>query len=323
MHSAISQFLRFLSVERNAADLTQKSYREDLTSLADYLTQAYGRAPEPREITPLDLRGYVSALHEAGYAKTSVSRRLASLRTFYKFAQREGLADSNPAKPLRNPRPDRKLPHFLSTDEVGRLLVAPPATTHMGLRDRAILETMYSAGLRVSECVGMNDSDLDLAEGLIRIRGKGRRERLAPIGSFASKALTQWLKVRKVVPARRAGQTPPKDTPTRVSAKSAQTVTVLPIFTNKFGTRLTTRSVHRMLLKYLKLTGLDLRTTPHTLRHSFATHLLDRGADIRSVQELLGHKSLVTTQIYTHVSTAGLRAAYEKAHPRAKAMQRT
>jgi integrase/recombinase XerC len=304
MHSAISQFLRFLSVERNAADLTQKSYREDLTSLAEYLTQAYGHAPEPREITPLDLRGYVSALHEAGYAKTSVARRLASLRTFYKFAQREGLADSNPAKPLRNPRPDRKLPHFLSTAEVGKLLVAPPAPTPMGLRDRAILETMYSAGLRVSECVGMNDADIDLAEGVVRIRGKGRRERLAPIGSFAAKALARWAKVR------------------RVAGKEGK-ASLTPVFTNRFGTRLTTRSVHRMLLKYLKLTGLDLRTTPHTLRHSFATHLLDRGADIRSVQELLGHKSLVTTQIYTHVSTAGLRAVYEKAHPRAKVVHRS
>src|SRR5687768_6669247 len=147
MHSAISQFLRFLSVERNAAHLTIKSYREDLLSLADYLAQAYGRSPAPAEITPIDLRGYVSALHEAGYAKTSVARRLASLRTFYKFAQREGLADSNPAKPLRNPRKDRKLPHFLSTEEILRLLETPPATQAMGLRDRAILETMYSAGL--------------------------------------------------------------------------------------------------------------------------------------------------------------------------------
>jgi integrase/recombinase XerC len=311
MHSAISQFLRFLSVERNAADLTQKSYREDLASLAEYLTQAYGRAPEPREITPLDLRGYVSALHEAGYAKTSVARRLASLRTFYKFAQREGLADSNPAKPLRNPRPDRKLPHFLSTDEVGKLLVAPPAMTPMGLRDRAILETMYSAGLRVSECVGMNDADIDLTEGVVRIRGKGRRERLSPIGSFAAKALARWLKIRNAGGAKRT-------TAVRAAIQNA-----IPVFTNKFGTRLTTRSVHRLLLKYLKLTGLDLRTTPHTLRHSFATHLLDRGADIRSVQELLGHKSLVTTQIYTHVSTAGLRAVYEKAHPRAKVVHRS
>src|SRR5439155_6016026 len=190
-----------------------------LTSLADYLTQAYGRTPKPDEITPLDLRGYVSALHEAGYAKTSVARRLASLRTFYKFAQREGLAESNPAKPLRNPRPDRKLPHFLSTAEVGRLLNAPPSSTPQGLRDRAILETMYSAGLRVSEAVGMNDGDLDLAEGLVRIRGKGRRERLAPIGSFASKAIVRWQKVRKLSVKEKAGP-------------------LAPVFTNKFGRRL-------------------------------------------------------------------------------------
>jgi integrase/recombinase XerC len=333
--------LRFLSVERNAAELTQKSYREDLTSLADYLTQTHGQTPEPADITPLDLRGYVSALHEAGYAKTSVARRLASLRSFYKFALREGLAQSNPAKPLRNPRPDRKLPHFLSTDEIGRLLIAPPATTPMGLRDRAILETIYSAGLRVSEAVGMNDTDLDLVEGVLRIRGKGRRERLAPIGTHAAKALARWLKVRNVSSrhtpcavthkseAREGkiregeGPTKPSNLKSKIPNPKSKIAPPTPIFTNRFGSRLTTRSVHRLLLKYLKLTGLDLRTTPHTLRHSFATHLLDRGADIRSVQELLGHKSLVTTQIYTHVSTAGLRAIYEKAHPRAKMVHRS
>jgi integrase/recombinase XerC len=324
LHSAIPQFLRYLSVERNASPLTIKSYREDLTSLADYLTEASGRTPSPAEVTPLDLRGYVSALHEAGYAKTSVARRLASLRTFYKFAQRENLADSNPAKPLRNPRRDRKLPHFLSTDEIGRLLEAPPAGQPLGLRDRAILETMYSAGLRVSEAVGINDADVDLGEGLIRIRGKGRRERLAPIGSFAAKAIRRWQKVRdQVSPVCRTGPRPANDRQTAHPGSARQAGPTCPLFTNKFGRRLTTRSVHRMLLKYLKLTGLDLRTTPHTLRHSFATHLLDRGADIRSVQELLGHKSLVTTQIYTHVSTAGLLAVYEKAHPRARQKARS
>jgi integrase/recombinase XerC len=241
----------------------------------------------------------VAALHEAGYAKSSVARRLASLRTFYKFALREGLAQNNPAKPLRNPRPERKLPHFLSTEEVGTLLLAPPGHQTQGRRDRAILETMYSAGLRVSECVGMNDGDLDWEDEIVRIRGKGRKERLAPLGSFAMKALKAWLAERKL------------------AAKEAQGAAA-PVFTNRFGKRLTTRSVGRMLEKYIAQTGLDGRTSPHTLRHSFATHLLDGGADIRSVQELLGHKSLVTTQIYTHLSTAGLRAAYEKAHPRAK-----
>ena len=298
MQPVIARFLRYLLVERNASPLTIKSYREDLTALAGYLTESYGRPAEPAEITSLDLRGYVAALHEAGYAKTSIARRLASLRSFFRFAQREGHAEANPAKPLRNPRPDRKLPHFLSTDEIGRLLETPPGDRPMGLRDRAILETMYSAGLRVSELVGINDGDLDLSDWLVRIRGKGRRERLAPLGSFALQALQRWLRVRTL--SRRLSPGPEA-----------------PVFVSRLGSRLTTRSVARMLEKYLKVAGLDLRTTPHTLRHSFATHLLDRGADIRSVQELLGHKSLVTTQIYTHVSTASLRQAYEKAHPRA------
>jgi len=298
MQAAITRFLRYLLVERNASELTIKSYREDLMALAQYLTESYGRTPEPPEITALDLRGYVAALHEAGYARSSIARRLASLRSFFRFAQREGLVDGNPAKPLRNPRPERKLPHFLSTDEVGKLLEAPPADTPMGLRDRALLETMYSAGLRVSECVGINDGDLELDAGLVRVRGKGRRERLAPLGTFAVKALNRWLQVRQLSPKEPRGPD-------------------APVFVNRFGRRITTRSVARMLEKYLKQTGLDLRTTPHTLRHSFATHLLDRGADIRSVQELLGHKSLVTTQIYTHLSTAGLREAYQRAHPRA------
>lgn len=299
MQSAVAQFLRFLTVERNASVLTSKSYREDLTALVDYVQELYGRMPAPNEITPLDLRGYVSALHDAGYAKTSVARKLASLRTFFKYCQREGWADSNPARPLRNPRPDRKLPHFLTTAEIERLLNTPPANQSMGLRDRAILETMYSAGLRVSEVVGLNHSDLDLAGGLVRVRGKGRRERLSPVGSFALRAVSDWMAKRVV------------------SQKEPQGAQA-PLFLNKFGRRLTARSVARMLEKHLQTAGLDGRTTPHTLRHSFATHLLDRGADIRSVQELLGHKSLVTTQIYTHVSTAGLLAAYEKAHPRAK-----
>jgi integrase/recombinase XerC len=297
MLSTIERFLRYLKVERNCSDLTIKSYREDLVSLNEYLEQSQGQPPQLARITPLDLRTYVVALHDAGYAKSSVSRRLASLRSFYRFAQREGLSQQNPAKPLRNPRRERKLPHFLTTAEIGKLLSAPPANETMGLRDRAIFETMYSAGLRVSELVGINDDDLDLDDGLVRVRGKGKRERLAPLGTFAVKAVRRWIINR------------------RISGKPGRGS---PVFVNKFGTRLTTRSVARMLEKYLLTTGLDLRTSPHTLRHSFATHLLDRGADIRSVQELLGHKSLVTTQIYTHVSTASLKQVYERAHPRAK-----
>lgn len=278
MQTAIGRFLRYLSVERNASPLTIKSYREDLTSLAEYLEEALGASPQPHQVSPLDLRGYVSALHEAGYARSSVSRRLASMRSFFRFAQREGMVDNNPAKPLRNPRPERKLPHFLSTDEIGKLLSSPPTGDWSGLRDRSILETMYSAGLRVSELVAINLGDLSFDDGLVRVRGKGKRERLAPLGSFAIKAIEDWKRERaRLIKRKDNGDAP--------------------LFLNKFGDRITTRSVARMLEKYLKLTGLDLRTSPHTLRHSFATHLLDRGADIRSVQELLGHKSLVTTQI--------------------------
>ncbi|HMO14677.1 MAG TPA: tyrosine recombinase XerC [Pirellulaceae bacterium] len=299
MVEAVAGFLRYLKVERNASALTIKSYREDLDSLLEYLVATLGSVPHPSELTPLELRDYVAALHEAGYAETSISRRLASLRSFFKYAQRNKLVRDNPAKPLRNPRKRRKLPHFLTTQQIGTLLNTPPANEAFGLRDRAILETMYSAGLRVSELVGMNDEDVDFKQGLLRVRGKGKKERLAPLGTYACRALKRWLNVR------------------RLSRKSGKRG-LSPVFVNKYGDRITTRSIGRMLEKYLKLSGLDLRTSPHTLRHSFATHLLDRGADIRSVQELLGHKSLVTTQIYTHLSTANLRSVYEKAHPRSQ-----
>jgi integrase/recombinase XerC len=300
MRHAIDRFLQYLSVERNASALTTKSYREDLAALEEYLREAAGdRDVRPDEVAVLDLRGYVAALHESGYAKTTIARRLASMRSFFRFGQREGWAKSNPAKPLRNPRKGRSLPHFLSAEDIGSLLQSPPSGDPMGLRDRAILETMYSAGLRVSEVVGLDDGDLDFDASVLRVRGTGRRERLSPVGSYATAALRRWLRVRTLDRSNPSGP-------------------AAPVFVNKFGKRLTTRSVARMLEKYLKITGLDNRTTPHSLRHSFATHLLDRGADIRSVQELLGHKSLVTTQIYTHVSTASVRAIYEKAHPRAK-----
>ena len=299
MQRQIAQFLTYMRVERGASAHTLKSYREDLIAIAEYFADEEGACPEPASITAVELRGLLTALHEAGFAKTSIARKLASLRSFYRYGQREGWASSNPARALRNPRKGRSLPHFLTNEEVGTLLSAPPADSPMGVRDRAILETLYSAGLRVSELVGLCDGDADLSQGVLLVRGKGRRERLSPLGSFAIRAIQAWQQVRKLSPREPQGRE-------------------APTFTNRFGTRLTTRSVGRMLEKYLKETGLDRRTSPHTLRHSFATHLLDRGADIRSVQELLGHKSLVTTQIYTHVSTANLRAAYEKAHPRAR-----
>jgi integrase/recombinase XerC len=323
MLKAAKRFLQYLRVEKNVSDLTLKSYKEDLEALTEYLYELYdGRIPTPGEVTTVQLRGYVAAMHEAQYASATIARRLASLRSFYRFGQRERWAEENPAKPLRNPRGGRKLPHFLSTDEVGKLLTAPPADDPFGLRDRAMLETMYSAGLRVSELVGMNLGDLSLAEGLVRIRGKGRKERFAPLGSFAVKAIRTWFAPRRELLAGkmdilgRARTVPKRSKAAKIPHNILPADT--PLFLNKFGGRMTTRSTARMLIKYLKQTHLDERTTPHTLRHSFATHLLNNGADIRSVQELLGHKSLITTQIYTHLNTEILISIYNKAHPRAK-----
>ena len=260
---------------------------------------SHGNTPAPGALSPQELRAYQAALQEAGYARSTISRKLASLRSFYRFAMRQGITNENPAKPLRNPRRQRKLPHVLSNAEIGKLLLAPSSLNEAGLRDRAILETMYSAGLRVSELVTLRDGDLDFDQGLIRVQGKGRKERLSPLGSYAIKAIKRYFRYR-----------------TR-SSKTEALGRQSPVFVNRFGNALTTRSVGRMLEKYILETDLDTRTSPHTLRHSFATHLLDRGADIRSVQELLGHQSLATTQIYTHVSAANLRQVYEQAHPRA------
>jgi integrase/recombinase XerC len=291
-------FLNYLKVERNSSPLTLKSYGEDLDSLFEYFKERVGFLPAPAAVTIQQLRGYVAYLHECQYARTTIARRLACLRSLFKFAVRDGACDSNPAKALRTPRVGRKLPAFLSVEQLATLLEAPPANQPLGLRDRAMLETLYTAGLRVSELVGLNLSDWDEGQGVLKVRGKGRKERIAPVGSFAARALARWKEVRKVSDKARPAE---KDA----------------FFLNKNGKRLTTRSVGRLLEKYLQLTGLDSAATPHTLRHSFATHLLDGGADLRSVQELLGHKSLTTTQIYTHVSTRRMRETYENAHPHA------
>jgi len=296
--AAIERFLRFLTAERGASPLTLKSYREDLRQLEEFLRSAGCRTPG--EASSVILRRFAAGLHAAGYAASSVARKLASTRSFYAFGQREGWVPANPAKPLRSPKRSRKLPKFLTGEEIGRLLAAPKPARAGGLRDRAILELMYSSGVRVRELVGLNDADLDLRGGTIRVRGKGRRERLGMVGSHAQAALQAWL----------AGRPRPAIAPPRGAPR--------PLFTNRFGGRLSVRGVARLLEKHLAVAGLSKRASPHTLRHSFATHLLDAGADIRSVQELLGHKSLVTTQIYTHVTTTRLLDAFDKAHPRAR-----
>jgi integrase/recombinase XerC len=295
MEEALAEFLRHLALEKNASAHTVKSYREDLIQALEYLQTR--QVLKPTQLTTRHVRAYLAWLHEQGYAKTTMARRMAALRSWCRFLCRQGELSANPANGLRGPRQDKKLPHFLSEQDMTRLLEAPPADTPLGLRDRAILEALYSAGLRVSELTGLNVDDIDRDSGLATIRGKGKRERLALFGPQALAALERWLVGREALSPRAARQSA--------------------VYLNRKGTRLTSRSVGRLVEKYLKLTGLDPRTSPHTLRHSFATHLLDRGADIRSVQELLGHRSLATTQIYTHVTTHRLRDSYHKAHPRA------
>lgn len=355
----IERFLRYLRVERNFSDYTLKSYAEDLEAWIEYeLALHQGVCPRPDRIDAPELRGYVLAMHEAEYAKSTIARRLASLRGFYRFGEREGWAVENPAKALRNPRARRPLPLVLSQDEIRRLLAAPDPNDPLGLRDRAILEAMYSGGLRVSECVGLKFSDLLLDEGLMKIRGKGKRERMAFLGSYAREALLDYLlqareylqtagntkarrdrkEFRATAPKRElqrfiatffpneygesAGHGLPPVSPEEARDPKArarwEAFLDEAVFLNKNGGPITTRTVGRRIDDYLRATGLDGRVSPHTLRHSFATHLLDSGADIRSIQELLGHRNIVTTQIYTHVSTATLHNVYEKAHPRAR-----
>lgn len=293
----IERFLGAMVAERGCSPFTVKSYREDLLQLAEFLASAGCRSPG--DATSTILRRFAGGLHAAGYASATVARKLASTRSFYAFGQREGWVRTNPAKPLRGPKRARKLPKFLTGEEIGRLLAAPQPKAAGGLRDRAILELMYSAGLRVRELVGIDDTDVDLRGGTARVRGKGRRERLGIVGRHAQRAIEAWIA-------------------SRPRSKSPAVARVQPLFTNRFGTRLSVRGVARLLEKHLVTAELVGRASPHTLRHSFATHLLDAGADIRSVQELLGHKSLVTTQIYTHVTTTRLLDAFDKAHPRAR-----
>jgi len=300
LQTDVQGFLRYLQLERNASELTLKSYREDLNSFTDFLQDRVGSIPAAEQVDIPMLRAFVAYLHECNYARTTIARRLACLRSLFRYTTREGITESNPAKSLRTPRIGRSLPKFLSTPQVTQLIDAPVASEKFGVRDKAILETMYSAGLRVAELVGLNVEDWDRSANVIRVRGKGKKERIAPIGKYAAAALDEWLRLRR--PAEKA------------SASDSKAM-----FLNRFGKRLTTRSIGRMLYGHLQHAGMDPKlATPHTLRHTFATHLLDGGADLRSVQEMLGHKSLTTTQIYTHVSTRRMRETYESSHPHAK-----
>ncbi len=311
----VTQFLDYLRLEKHFSDYTVKSYGADLIQFGQFIGgeigQPAGAAPTARPslehldakqlaCEALTIREFLAYLYAQNYTKSTTARKLATLRSFYKFLIRRGLLSVNPLSTIRTPKQDKRLPKCLDLEQVQKLLEAPGDSDLLAARDKAMLEVLYSSGIRVSELVELEMADLDLQEGVLRVRGKGRKDRLTPIGSQAIKALQRYFELR-AHDAKSQGQHASR------------------VFLNKHGETLSTRSVRRKLDKYLVSAGLDPGISPHTLRHSFATHLLNNGADLRSVQELLGHQSLSTTQIYTHLSTNRLKEVYDAAHPRADA----
>jgi integrase/recombinase XerC len=286
MDRYIGKFLTYLEIEKNASPHTITNYHIDLRAFRDFLE---GMAIE--KVDTITARRFLAYLKQKGYAKRTIARKLASLRSFFKFLSREGYLKSNPLSVTSSPKLDKKLPLFLDISKVTQLIESPNTAELLGLRDRAILETLYSTGIRVSELVSLDIEHIDFIGGVIKVYGKGKKERIAPIGYRALRAIRDYL--------------------TKRSLKSKA------VFLSKKGRRLKEADIRRLLDKYIRKLSLKENISPHSLRHSFATHLLDKGADLRSVQELLGHANLSTTQIYTHVTTERLKSAYEKAHPRA------
>lgn len=286
----IEKFIRYLEIERNASKHTIINYSIDLNSLKDFA----GETPVEK-IDYVMLRRYLVILKEKNLSKVSVARKIASIRSFFKFLCREGIVKTNPATSLSTPKRDKYLPKFLDETDVVKLIESPEGEGEAASRDRAILETLYSTGIRVSELVGLNINNIDQIGGVVKVYGKGKKERIVPIGERALQAIRQYLRKR------------------RYKESDEDKALLL----NKSGGRITDRSIRRIINKHIVKTSIKEKISPHTLRHSFATHLLNHGADLRSVQELLGHANLSTTQIYTHVTTERLKSAYEKAHPRA------
>ncbi len=316
MDRALSSFLAYLQNERNASQHTIDSYRLDIQQFTKLLlsTDTDSSQIDWDAVDVYTARTYIVKLQEeAEVSRTSILRKLSGMRSFYRYMQREGYAQNNPFSGLIAPKREKLLPKYMTVDEVGRLLDTPQifwkdayekdiakdeeSAVFSAARDAAILEVIYSGGLRISEALGLNMEDLDLLSGVMRVRGKGKKQRLCGLGNPAIRALRKYFPIRRM----RTGN----------ERRNA------PVFVNRFGDRLTTRSFQRNFKLYLRTAELPMDMTPHKLRHSFATHLLDAGADLRSVQELLGHANLSTTQIYTHISTERMKAVYNKAHPRA------
>jgi integrase/recombinase XerC len=286
MNRYLQKFISYLEIEKNYSPHTVLNYRIDLEEFFKFI------GPMPvQQVDYLLLRKFLAQLRSKQHRSRTLARKLSSLRSFLKFLHREGFIQENPAVLLMSPKLEKTLPKFLTEDEINKFIEAPSLKTPSGKRDRAILETLYSTGIRVSELVGLNADQVDLIGNVVKVAGKGKKERLVPIGDKALDSIRVYLQSRQH----------------RSSA----------LFLNKSGTRLSDRSVRNIVNKYIKAISLTRSISPHVLRHSFATHLLNRGADLRSVQELLGHVNLSTTQIYTHVTTDRLKEVYNKAHPRA------
>ena len=290
MDTYIKQFLMFLDAEKHASPHTIKNYGSDLRAFARFVGEK-----TIDDISYLTIRNFLAYLKEKESLKTTMSRKLACLKSFFKYLTRENILKTSPAAGIATPKRERRLPSFLEVKEVEELIEATQGITWELKRDRAILEVLYGSGIRAGELVGLNTEDADLLSGMLKIRGKGKKERMVPIGTCGTNALKTYLDARP-----------------GFSDDRSQ-----PLFVNRHQTRLTDRSVRRIILRCGKRAALTKEISPHTLRHTFATHLLDHGADLRSVQELLGHANLSTTQIYTHVSAKRLREAYDQAHPRA------
>jgi len=306
MDLLLEQFMAYLRIEKNASAHTLESYSHDLEEFARHLagepSDGGGEidlgSVDPVNVDYLSVRRFLAKLQQRGLNKSTMARKVAALRSFYRYLSREGLVEKNPMLHIHTPKRDKKLPKFLYYQEMESLLQAPDSSP-MGQRDKALLETVYAGGLRVSELVALNTGDIDFTFGYARIFGKGGKERVAPLGKPALEALHSYINSGR------------EDQLAKGIKKEEA------IFLNKFGTRLSGRSVRNIINKYVDQIALEKKISPHTLRHSFATHLLEGGADLRSVQELLGHVKMSTTQIYTHVTKGRMKAVYEKSHPRA------
>jgi len=288
----IEKFLKYLEIERDVSPHTLRAYERDLKDFSEYCNAS------PENIEMIDIRGFVSEQMINGKAKTTVSRRLATLRSFFSYLYREGHVKINQAKLVPSPKAPKHLPNFLSVDDVFNLVQSPEGIGLIPVRDRAILELFYSSGLRVSEVAGLNVDDLNIRDGLVKARGKGKKERIVPVGHKACDALKSYVIERTLFKRK------------KVVADSEAA-----LFLNRNGGRLTDRQIRRLVIKYARAIGFDGQIGPHTLRHTFATHLLIGGADLRVIQELLGHSSLSTTQKYTHLDIGHLIDVYDKAHP--------